>query len=120
MKGCIAQRDKRISLQELDPNASTDGAGVVDKTAAASWLNHEDAYASVISRGGREFWKVDLVAADVSHVWTVDWTETLDAKTKAGGAQMRLLYEGLVYNVAQMVDVNLDHEQIEIQTTRQT
>jgi SPP1 family predicted phage head-tail adaptor len=68
----------------------------------------------VKSKGGREFWKVDQVNADVSHVWLCPYSKTLAAATPA----MRLENEGVTYEILSVIDIDLAHKEVEIQTKR--
>lgn len=113
-KNCTASYDKKVTVNKPDPNATEDAHGVVDLTAAASWTEHVKAWCKVESKGGREFWKVDQVNADVSHVW---WTQ-YSSEAAAITPEMRLAWEGNTYEVASVIDVDLAHEVIEIQTVR--
>lgn len=114
MKLCVAEKDKKISVQRVKPTASADNSGFIDLTNDANWEEYEAAFASVKTRGGREFWKVDIVSADVSQVWVCDYSTKMAAATP----KMRLKSEDVVYNIASVIDVDLAHETIEIQTTK--
>ncbi len=110
---CIAQYDKKITIESLT-GSTADAAGHIDKTATANWAKYEAAFASVISKGGREYWKQDIVAADVSHVWKCQYTKALAAATPA----MRLVNETVVYEILSVIDVDLAHGVVEIQTRK--
>ena len=112
MARCIADYKHKITIQEL--TGAADAHGHIDNTADASWSAYESAYASVQSKGGREFWKVDQVNAEVSHVWRCPWSTKLAAATP----DMRLKYEGVVYQIFSVIDVDMEHREVEIQTKR--
>lgn len=115
MAGCCAQQyDKYIVIQKLDTTATADSANFVDRTLDTNWQEYTDSYAAVQSRGGREFWKVDQVSAEVSHVWRCPWSTVLAAAT----TDMRLRYEDVTYNILSVIDVDLAHDVVEIQTKR--
>ena len=111
-KNCIASYDKKITIQSL--TGSADAHGFIDNTAAANWSTYETAFASVQSKGGREFWKVQQVNADVSHVWRCQYSAALAAATP----DMRLIHEGTTYQILSIEDVDLAHYEIEIRTKR--
>lgn len=111
-KACTDRYDKRIELQRL--NGTADAAGHVDNTTDSNWTNYVNAYARVQTRGGREFWKVQQVAADVSHVWTCPYGRLLAAATP----DMRLQYQGDTYQILSVVNIDEADEKIEIQTRR--
>jgi SPP1 family predicted phage head-tail adaptor len=67
-----------------------------------------------MSKGGREFWKVNQVNADVSHVWKAQYSSELANATPA----MRLMSEGVTYEILSVIDIDLNHREIEIQTKR--
>ncbi len=110
---CAAKYDKKCVVYRL--SGSVDAHGHVDATSAANWSPVTAAYCSCVSKGGREFWKVQQVNADVSHVWTTQHTKTLAACTP----DMRLVCEGVTYEILSVVDVDEAHDQIQIQTRRQ-
>lgn len=111
---CKAKRDKRVTVQQL--RGTADGHGHVDNTTNANWSDVCVAWCSVVSKGGREFWKVSQVNADVSHVWRTDWSRTTEALTP----DMRIVYAGDVYEILSVINVDLANEEIEIQTKRKT
>ena len=102
--------DKMIGVQRLSGTA--DAHGVIDNTDNSNWQPYVSSYAAVMTKGGREFWKVDRVEADVSHVWMCPFTPSLAAATP----DMRILHEGKYYQIVSVIDVDLAHEEIEIQT----
>lgn len=111
MNTCDHQRrDKKIVIQRLSGTA--DAHGHVVETTDANWSTYEQAYASVITKGGREFWKVQQTAADVSHVWNCDWSKKLMEATP----DMRLVCEGKTHNIVSVIDVDEAHMEIQIQT----
>lgn len=109
---CLNEYNQKVTIEELSGTA--DAHGHVDNTAAANWQSYASSYAAVMSKGGREFWKVDQVNADVSHVWHCPYSRTLAAVTP----DMRLIHEGQTHEILSVIDVDLSHEEIEIQTKR--
>jgi SPP1 family predicted phage head-tail adaptor len=71
-------------------------------------------FAKVRSKGGREFWKVQQVNADVSHVWNCQYSKALAESTPA----MRLIHDGVTYEILSVIDIDLAHQEVEIQTKR--
>lgn len=104
---------KRVSIEHIASGQTRDAHGHITETAT-TWEEYTTAFCDVISKGGREFWKVDQVAADVSHVWYCMWNSVMDAATP----QMRLVWEGKTYEILAVIDVDLAHREIEIQTRR--
>lgn len=109
---CEDRYNKKIDIKRLTGTA--DAAGHVDNTADANWSLYVSAYAKVQTKGGREFWKVQQVNADVSHVWTCPYGKKLAAATP----DMRLHSEGVVHQILSVIDIDEAHETIEIQTKR--
>ena len=109
---CSDAYSHRITIER--PAGTADAYGHLDLTADSNWTEYCQSYAMVTSKGGREFWKVQQVNADVSHVWKCPWSRTMAAATP----DMRLIHEGLTYEILSVIDIDLAHEQIEIQTRR--
>jgi head-tail adaptor len=109
---CVAKYDQKVQIQSLTGTA--DAHGHVDNTADSNWSAYADSFASVMSKGGREFWKVDRVEADVSHVWRCPWSRTVAAATP----DMRLIHDSTTYEILSVIDIDLAHEEVEIQTRR--
>ena len=112
MMACVSSFDQFIELQSLSGTA--DSHGFVDESDSTNWTTYEESYASVISKGGREFWKVEQVGADVSHVWRCPFSDRMAAATP----DMRLIHETTTYEVLSVVDVDLAHHTVELQTKR--
>ena len=110
---CIGQMNKSITIQSLT-GTTVDAHGQVDKTTGSNWGVYLKTFAAVKSQGGREFWKVQQVNADVSHVWNCQWS----AKLAAALPEMRLICEGVTYEILSVIDIDLSHKEIEIQTKR--
>lgn len=112
MKRCLTDYRHRVTIQRVA--GTQDAHGHIDNTAAGNWSTYTSAYASVVSRGGREFWRVHQVEADITHVWYCPYDRTLVAATP----EMRLVCEGVTYEIVSVIDIDLAHEEIEIQTKR--
>ncbi len=110
---CIGQMNKSITIQSVT-GTTVDAHGQVDKTTNSNWSDFTRTYAAVKSQGGREFWKVQQVAADVSHVWNCQWSSKLASALPS----MRLICEGVIYEILSVIDIDLAHQEIEIQTKR--
>lgn len=105
--------DKKVTIESLT-GSTVDAHGQVEQATNSNWSEYSKAWCSCVSKGGREFWKVQQVNADVSHVWKTQWSRTLTEATPV----MRLIFEGNVYEILSVVDIDLAHEEIEIQTKR--
>jgi head-tail adaptor len=104
--------DKKITIESLSGTA--DAHGHIDDTDGGNWSAYTTSFAKVESKGGREFWKVDQVSADVSHVWWCPYSATLAAATP----DMHLVHDSVTYEVLSVVNIDLANEEIEIQTRR--
>lgn len=113
MPVCISKLNKKITIQRLVA-ATADAHGHVPEATGSNWATYCNAFASVVSRGGREFWKVQQTNADVTHVWMCPYSKELAAATP----DMRLTCEGETYNIISVIDIDLAHRDIEIQTRR--
>jgi SPP1 family predicted phage head-tail adaptor len=109
---CVVEYDQKIIIKKLSGTA--DAHGFIDNTDAANWSELCASYAKVQSKGGREFWKIDRVNADVSHVWFCPYSKALHAATP----DMQLIHEGVIYEISSVVNVNLANQEIQIQTKR--
>lgn len=109
---CVKKYDKKGTVEQL--SGTPDAMNEIDPTDDNNWSEYTTAYAQSMSKGGREFWKVDRVSADVSHVWLCPYDSTLAAATPA----MRWKHDGDVYEILSVIDIDLAHEEIEIQTKR--
>ena len=109
---CVARYDRKVVIKSLTGTA--DAHGHIDNTDAANWSPYTRSFASVMSKGGREFWKVDQVNADVSHVWRCPYSAALAAATP----DMQLINENVTYEIQSVIDIDLAHKEIEIQTKR--
>lgn len=112
MTRCIAEYDQKIYVEQIDGTA--DAHGHIDLTADSSWAQLMPAYAKCESKGGREFWKVHIVEADISHVWWIPWSKTADTITP----KMRIKHKDVVYEIVSVININLANDEIEIQTRR--
>lgn len=112
MPRCLSDYKHKLIIQQL--SGSADAHGHIDNTDDDNWSTYTTAYAAVRSKGGREFWKVDQVNADVSHVWYCQWSRTLESALP----KMRLIHEGKTYEILSVVNIDLANEEIEIQTKR--
>jgi head-tail adaptor len=109
---CLSDYDKRVTIRQAV--GTPDAHGHIDLTTASNWSIYATAYCKVITKGGREFWKVQQVNADTEQAWTAQWSPTLQEVTP----DMRLEYDGNVYEILSAIDVNMDHEEIQILTRR--
>jgi len=111
-KMCCNAYNKKVLIQEL--TATADAHGFVDDTADVSWTTYCTSYATVISKGGREFWKNDQKLADVNHIWTCPWTKTLEAAKPS----MRLKYETATYSIILVENIDLSNKTVVIHTAK--
>ena len=113
MAACTSKLHKSITIQSIT-GTTVDAHGAVDITTGSNWGTYLRTFEMVISKGGREFWKVNQVNADVSHVWKAQYCSELANATPA----MRLVSEGVTYEILSVIDIDLNHREIEIQTKR--
>lgn len=89
-----------------------DAHGQIDVSANANWSSYLRTWCAVISKGGTEFWKVQQTNATVTHVWYATWSSVLASATP----DMRLICEGNTYEIVSVIDIDLAHKEVEIQT----
>lgn len=110
----IGDYNRKIEIHQISSSASADAHGFVDITSAANWETLTDTWAAIQTKGGREFWKIDRVESDVSHVWFCPYSTTLATATP----KMRVRYEGNDYEIVSVVNIDEANVEIEIQTKR--
>ncbi len=115
MNNC-RQYTKKITIENPSTTATADAHGFIDMTAPANWSEYCDAYARVITKGGKSFWKIDTNHEEVAAVFYCQYSATL----LGADATMRLTCEGVTYEIVSVVDVDLARREIEIQTKEVT
>ena len=101
---------KSVTIERL--SGTDDAHGQIDVSKYANWASYLKTWCAVISKGGREFWKVQQTNATVTHVWYATWSSTLALATP----DMRLICEGNTYEIVSVIDIDLAHNEVEIQT----
>ena len=109
---CTRSYNKPFVIEQL--SGTPDAHGHVDATDPANWSSYTTGFADCVSKGGREFWRIQQQNADVSHVWFTPWT----SKLAKAPPTMRLIHEGIAYELISVIDIDNDHQEIEIQTKR--
>lgn len=109
---CISDYDKRVTIQNIA--GTPDDHGHIDLTSGSNWQTYATAFCKVQTKGGREFWKVQQINATADQSWVTQWSSTLQDISP----EMRLIHEGKVYEILAAIDVNMDHEEIQILTRR--
>ena len=109
---CVFKYDRKVVIESL--SGTEDAHGHIDNTDDSNWSQYVVSYASVMSQGGKEFWKVDKQDATVSHVWLCPYSKTLAAATP----DMRLVSESVTYEIVSVIDIDLAHEEVQIQTRK--
>jgi len=109
---CGERYDQYLVIETLSGTA--DAMGHIDNTVDTNWDTYCTAYANVRSKGGREFWKVSQVSADVTHVWKCPWGYQLEQVTP----DMRLKHRGIVYEILSVENIDFANNFVEIRTKR--
>ena len=104
------RRDRRITVQQLKA-AAADDHGHVDQTLAANWETYTTARAEVMTRGGREFFRADVLNAETSTVFRIPYSAT----TKAVTPDMRIQLDGITYGIVSVQDIDNAHVLIQIE-----
>ena len=103
--------NRRVTIQKIKNNPIEDSHGEVDQTDELNWETHAARWAEIQTKGGREFWKVDKVEADVSHLIRIPY----DRLTMNIDSQMRIRLGDRTINIVSVIDVDERHEVIEMQ-----
>jgi len=109
---CVSQYDRKVVIESL--SGDEDAHGHINNTLDSNWSQYVSSYASVMTQGGSEFWKVDKVDATVSTVWKCPYSKTLAAATP----DMRLVSESVTYEIVSVIDIDLAHKEVQIQAKR--
>jgi len=109
-----ARRVHPITVQNRVSSASADAHGHVDKTAAASWQTYLTARAEIMTRGGREYYRADILNAETTHVFRIPYS----AAAAAILPDMRVIHDSLTYGITAAYDVDGLHAIIQIETKR--
>jgi SPP1 family predicted phage head-tail adaptor len=111
VRRCAGEYNRPVTVENIKSDATENAYGEVDLTADASWETYAARRAKVVTKGGREFWKVDKVEADVSAVFWLRY----DSTTVDITPEMRIALGTADYQIISAVDVDNAHEEIEIQ-----
>ena len=103
--------NRRVTIQKIKDDPITDAHGEVDLTVDGSWETHVARWAEIQTKGGREFWKVDKIEAEVSHLIRVPY----DRLTLGINSGMRIRLGDRTINIVSAIDVDERHEVIEMQ-----
>lgn len=103
---------KLITIEKLKTTGLDDDYGTLDETNSANWEQHTKAYARVVTRGGREFHQASQVHADLSHLWEVPSS----AKVRAITPEMRINWNGRIFQILSAQDKDENRQYSEIST----
>lgn len=102
---------ERITIEKIKDNPQADAHGETDLTDDSNWETYATRFSSIQTKGGREFWKVDKVDADVNFLIRVQH----DKRTAEITPRMRIRLGKRTINIAAVYDVDEMHEVIEMQ-----
>jgi len=105
------QRDRKITIEQPDASAAANDYGETDLTVSGGWSSYAVRFASVQTKGGREFWKVDKVEAEVSHMLSV----LRDSVTALITPRMRVKLGSRILQIVSAVDVDDARAEVQIQ-----
>lgn len=105
--------DRRITIQQHD--GTTDSLGEIDPSPE-HWDDYYDTYARLQTRGGKEFFKADQVDGEISTVVEIPWTRAAATITR----NMRAVCGSRQLNIAAVIDVDDQHEKINLHCTEDT
>lgn len=103
--------NRRITIQKVKSNPIKDVNGEIDLADERNWETHASRWAEIQTKGGREFWKVDKVEAEVTHLIRIPY----DNFTKSITSEMRIKFENRFINIAAAYDIDESHDVIEMQ-----
>jgi len=100
----------KIIVEQVNPNASGDANGVVDRTDDDNWIRFAQRWATVFNRGGREVYRAQQVQTNASHVVRTPFDSLAETIT----TEMRIAYGGQKLNVISVSDVTGERRELEI------
>lgn len=109
---CNDNYNKKVRIERL--RGTEDAHGFIDQSDDSNWSKYCDAWCRVVSKNGREFWKVQQVNDTVDYVWWARYSKQLADATP----DMRIVYDGFVYEILSVIDLDLEHNEIQMQTKR--
>ena len=100
----------KITVEQVNPNASGDANGVVDQTDDDNWIRFAQRWATVFNKGGREVYRAQQVQTNASHVVRMPFDSLAETIT----TEMRIVHGGQKLNVISVSDVIGDRRELEI------
>ena len=107
---CTSNYNRKVVIESL--SGTEDAHGHIDNTDDSNWSQYVVSYASVTSKNGKEFWKLDKVDSTVTHLWKCPWSKLLASAT----TKMRLIHESVTYEIMSVIDIDLAHDEVHVQT----
>lgn len=63
--------DQQVSVRRLRPGLTPDSSGHVDETSEANWIEYGRFWCEIKTKGSREFFRGQEMAADITHQITI-------------------------------------------------
>jgi SPP1 family predicted phage head-tail adaptor len=105
--------NKLVTIQKIKTGATANtSTGKIDKSLDSNWTTHANAYCSVSTGAGREFYRASQVHADLTHLWETRSTVSLRSTTP----EMRIQWDGRTFEIISSMDKDEARETHQITT----
>lgn len=94
---CADNLNRRVSVRRLKPSDSTDASGHIDETVDSNWEEIGKRWVAFATKGSREFFRREEVAADITHQITMRY----DGLSKTFTTKMQLKMGDRKFNIAE-------------------
>ena len=99
----------KVTIQQINPNATGDANDVVDENDDDNWIRFIDRWASVFNKGGREVFRAQQVQANATHVVRMPFDSMIETTT----TRMRIKHGGKKLNIVSVSDVLGERHELE-------
>lgn len=101
---CVAL-NKRIEVWCLKSGLTLTGGGHINETTDANWRRLGSEWVEFKTRGSREFFRGDEIAADITHQITMRWS----ARAATYTTDMRIKFERRIFSI-ESPPMNIDED----------
>ena len=108
--------DRRCQVLRVASTAIVDANGEIDLTRADSWEVWRERWFRILPRQGKEFWRLQQVDAQITHV-----LQTLcDSESSQITSAMRVRFKGRIFELTSIINVEEADKLIEILAIERT
>lgn len=98
---CSADLDRRVSVRKLKSSLTLDASGHIDETSSDNWTEVGKHWCQFITKGSREFFRGEEVAAEITHQLTMRYSSSAAKYTTKMQIRMKTADLGMrTFNIA--------------------